>query len=88
MTNKEKKDYISNILLTYTTPYISEIEKRGKFLKSIPTTLYKYRSFDKHSFKMLDEEYAYLAPVRDLDDPFDCLTNFDYSEFYNVKTRK
>ena len=88
MTNKEKKEYISNILLTYTTPYASEIEKRGKFLKSIPTTLYKYRSFDKHAFEMLDEEYAYLAPVKDLDDPFDCLTNFDFSKYYNEKTRK
>lgn len=88
MNNKEKREYMSDLLIFQSTPFLSEFETRKEFLKNTPTILYKYRAFDKYAFEMIKEGYAYLAPVQGLDDPFDCLNDFTISDFYNEKTHK
>lgn len=37
----------------------------------IPHSLFKYRSFDKFSFKMIRNGYLYMATADELDDPFE-----------------
>lgn len=74
MTNKEKEQYLSDMMIFMSQPFLCELSRRNDFLKKMPRILYKYRSFDEYSFEMLEDSYAYLAPVKDLDDPFDCLT--------------
>lgn len=88
MNNKEKRKYMTHMLVFDSPAFISEFNTRHDFLKQTPTTLYKYRSFDKYAFDMIEENYAYLAPVKGLDDPFDCLNDFTMNGFYNVKTKK
>lgn len=88
MNNKEKRKYISDLLAYLSTPFMSEIETRKAFLSLTPTVLYKYRSFDNYTFKMIEEDYVYLTPVNGLDDPFDCLNDFDTSEYYDEKAQK
>ncbi len=88
MNNKEKRKYISDLLAYLSTPFMSEIETRKDFLRLTPTILYKYRSFDEHTFEMIEEDYSFLTPVKGLDDPFDCLNDFDTSEYYDKKTQK
>ncbi len=56
-------------------PFLCELMGRKDFVNQMPNILYKYRSFDKYTKEMLEEPYVFLAPVKDLDDPFDCLTN-------------
>lgn len=85
MNNKEKRKYMTDMLVFDSTPFLSEFETRRDFLKKTPTILYKYRSFDEFSFEMIDEGYAFLAPVNGLDDPFDCLNDFSLKGFYNKK---
>lgn len=88
MNNKEKRKYISDLLIFQSTPFLSEFETRRDFLKKTPTILYKYRPFDKYAYEMIEKDYAYLAPVKGLDDPFDCLNDFTINDFYNEKTHK
>lgn len=88
MTNKNKRKYLTDVLLQNSFPFISEIETRNVFLKQTPETLYKYRPFDKYSFEMISEDYSFLAPVKGLDDPFDCLNDFTILDFYNPKTNR
>lgn len=88
MNNKEKRKYISDLLIIQSMPFMSEFETRKDFLRKTPIVLYKYRAFDKYSFEMIDDGYAYLAPVKGLDDPFDCLNDFTINDFYNEKTHK
>lgn len=75
MTNKEKEQYLSNMMIFRSQPFLCELMNRRDFINQMPKILYKYRSFDKYTKEMLEEPYVFLAPVKDLDDPFDCLTN-------------
>lgn len=88
MTNKEKRKYISDILISNSIPFTNEISKRGIILSRIPESLYKYRSFDKYTFDMIENNYVFLAPVSGLDDPFDCLNDFEIDRFYDKKNNK
>lgn len=88
MNNKAKRQYISDLLKFQSSPFLSEFDTRKDFLKLTPSTLYKFRKFDEHSFDMIENGYAYLSPVKGLDDPFDCLSDFEIGEYYNKKTNK
>lgn len=88
MNNNEKRKYLTNCLILNSQPFISEMGHRKDFLECTPVILYKYRVFDKFAFEMIEENYSYLAPVKNLDDPFDCLNDFTINDFYNPKTRK
>lgn len=83
MNNKEKREYIDCLTLLDQQCYLEEIQKRNQVLSKSPKVLYKYRSFDKYSFEMIENKYAFLSPVKDLDDPFDCLSDFDTSGIYS-----
>ena len=75
MTNKEKEQYLSDMMIFRSQAFCCELSRRKEFADKMPKILYKYRAFDEWSYEMLEEPYVYLAPVKDLDDPFDCLTN-------------
>ena len=77
-----------DLILFQSPTHVADVNRKKEFLERTPTTLYKYRAFDKYSFKMIDNNYAYLAPVKDLDDPFDCLNDYSISDFYNANTKK
>ena len=88
MNNKEKRNYISRVLLSQSTPYLSEMPSLYDYLSSTPSSLFKYRSFDRYAWEMLEEPYAFLAPVKNLDDPFDCLNKSGIDDFFNSKTKR
>lgn len=83
MNNREKRKYISDLNTFNSIPFMCEFETRKDFLKQTPTSLFKYRHFDKYSFEMIKDSYAFLAPVSGLDDPFDCLNQSGIQEFYD-----
>ena len=80
MTNKEKRQYLSDLLIFRSTPFTSEMARLNKFLNSMPKILFKYREFDEYSFDMLNDEYCFLCKAGNLDDPFDCISNFNMDE--------
>lgn len=82
MTNKEKKEYLSLMLILRSQAFISELNRRNDFHSKTPKKLFKFRSFDEYAFDMLDNNYVYLSKAGDLDDPFDCLTNTNFDEIY------
>lgn len=84
MNNKEKREYIDCLTLLDQQCFFNELETRNKVLKKCPSSFYKYRSFDKFAFEMIREGYAYLSPVNHLDDPFDCISDFDISGMVNI----
>ena len=88
MNNKEKKEFISCLTLRDDLEhcYPNEISRVRDVLSKSPKTFFKYRSFDKYAFPMIKEKYVYLSPVEHLDDPFDCLSDFDISKM--VKENK
>jgi len=75
MTNEEKKDYLNLKVAYQSVPFISELEKRGKYISMTPKTLFKYRKFDEFALDMLENDYVYMTPAGLLDDPYDCLTD-------------
>ena len=52
----------------------------------IPNALYKYRSFDKHAFDMLENDYVFLCKVENLDDPSECKATLSLDDFYKVNS--
>lgn len=86
MNNKEKRQYMSNLMLAQSPMFLEDFNSRKEILNKRPKILYKYRSFDQYAFEMIEQEYAYLAPVKELDDPFDCLNDFSVSTFINPYT--
>lgn len=55
----------------------------GSFFSLLPKSLFKYRQFDKYSREMIDESYLYLCPAELLDDPFECLLDFDTKDYFD-----
>ncbi|MBQ7250161.1 MAG: DUF2971 domain-containing protein [Bacilli bacterium] len=55
------------------------------FFSMLPKSLFKYRRFDKFTSEMIEEHYLYLASVESLDDPCECLFDFDLSELFDDK---
>ncbi len=52
----------------------------------VPKFLYKYRPFDKYTFDMFDNEYVYLCPAENLDDPSECKVDFTIQDIYDLQT--
>ena len=71
MTNKEKIEYI-NHNLRKNMPIARNSFILNKTDITPPLTLFKYRKFDKYAFEMLDEDYIYFCPAKELDDPYEC----------------
>lgn len=88
MNNKEKRTYISKLLLSLSVPFISEMATLHDYLELTPKHLFKYRPFDKYAWEMLEEPYAFLSPVKNLDDPFDCLNESGIEDFFDPKTKR
>lgn len=88
MTNKEKREYL-NLALAYNgQAFVSELERKNEFHSKRPKNFFKFRKFDEFAFDMLENEYVYLAPAGQLDDPFDCLMNIDLKRVYKKGTFK
>lgn len=86
MNNKEKKEYLRLNTLSRSTIYQNTIEEREKYILKLPKALFKYRKFDKYTLDMIKNEYVYLSPAINLDDPFDCLSaNNDFENVYRNK---
>lgn len=86
MTNKEKREYLTLALAYNGQAFISELQKRNEFNSKRPKNFFKFRMFDEFTFDMLENEYVYLAPAGNLDDPFDCLTNINLERVYKKGT--
>lgn len=68
---------------------IEIVNKRMRGNKDcIPRFLYKYRPFDKFAYEMLADNYLYLCPAENLDDPSECRTTLTVEDFYNVATNR
>lgn len=87
-TTKGRKEYINAKMRYQLSSITSEIKKLEDFINITPKTLYKFRSFDKYTSDMIENDYAYLAAAETLDDPFDCLTNIDLNGIYNLNSQK
>lgn len=86
MTNKEKREYLSQMTLHGAQCFSYEITRRNQLLTKVPDKFYKFRKFDKFSFDMLNNGYVYLAPAGKLDDPFDCLVDTSFESIYCKNT--
>lgn len=53
-----------------------------------PTKLYKYRTCDKFTKKMLTKGQLYLCPANKLDDQFDCAINFSKEKILNLSNEE
>lgn len=89
MNNKEKREYINCLHLSenMNTCTPDEMVKINSVLNKCPKSFFKYRKFDKWTFDMIKNKYAYLSPVRNLDDPFDCISDFDTNEVVNIASK-
>lgn len=48
-----------------------------------PKYLYKYRPFDEYTFDMLENEYLYLCPAKNLDDIKECDATLNIKDYYD-----
>ena len=81
MNNKEKREYISCLHLMENIQLCrpEEIVRVREVLSKCPDSFFKYKKIGKYTFDMLENKYAFLSQVKDLDDPFDCLSDFNTS---------
>ena len=82
MNNKDKEEYLSYLIIHKSGFYPAEHNWAKTLANKTPKRLFKFRNFDKYTFEMIRDNYAYLSPIGGLDDPFDCLTS------YGIKTPK
>lgn len=50
-----------------------------------PIILYKYRPFDAYTFDMFENNYLFLCPPINLDDPTECMTTIDIKKFIDLE---
>ena len=53
-----------------------------------PRYLYKYRPFDEHVWDMLENNYLFLCPPKDLDDPSECIATIDFQDWYDMENNR
>lgn len=53
-----------------------------------PRYLYKYRPFDEHVWDMLENDYLFLCPPKDLDDPSECQATLTFKDLYDWETNR
>lgn len=89
MNNKQKREYISclHLMENIKLCHLEEIVRIRKVLSHCPDSLFKYKKFGKYTFDILKNKYAFLAPVKNLDDPFDCLSDFDTSKVIDSNSK-
>ena len=75
MNNEEKIDYLNNI-----------IYKKLNLDYGGPTSLFKYRPFDKFTFDMLEKNYIYCCPADKEDDETECTVTFDFDRLIDLET--
>lgn len=71
---KNKIDYLNSIINTK-----EEIKYSG------PSILYKYKPFNEYTFDMLEKNYLYLCPAKDLDDESECNTTLDFYRLMDLE---
>lgn len=71
----DKIDYLNSVINTK-----EEIKYSG------PAILYKYKPFNKYTFDMLEKNYLYLCPAKDLDDESECNTSLDFNRLMDLET--
>ena len=70
-----KIDYLNSVINTK-----EEIKYSG------PAILYKYKPFNEYTFDMLEKNYLYLCPAKDLDDESECNTSLDFYRLMDLET--
>ena len=70
-----KNDYLNSVINTK-----EEIKYSG------PAILYKYKPFNQYTFDMLEKNYLYLCPAKDLDDESECNTSLDFYRLMDLET--
>ena len=70
-----KIDYLNSVINTK-----EEIKYSG------PAILYKYKPFNQYTFDMLEKNYLYLCPAKDLDDESECNTSLDFYRLMDLET--
>ena len=68
------------------TDKLNRIIHREKI--EFPRYLYKYRPFDEHVWDMLDNDYLFLCPPKDLDDPSECQATLTFKDLYDWETNR
>ena len=70
-----KIDYLNSVINTK-----EDIKYSG------PAILYKYKPFNEYTFDMLEKNYLYLCPAKDLDDKSECDTSLDFYRLMDLET--
>lgn len=72
--SNDKIDYLNSV-----------IRSNGRIYQG-PKSLFKYRSFDSFAFDMLEKDYVYLCPAKNLDDKTECDTSLDFDRLMDLET--
>lgn len=72
--SNDKIDYLNSV-----------IRSNGRIYQG-PKSLFKYRPFDSFAFDMLEKDYVYLCPAKNLDDKTECDTSLDFERLMDLET--
>lgn len=55
--------------------------------KNLPKSIFKYRAYNDHSIKNLEDDTIWLADPKTLNDPFDCAHTINFSKIQKSKSK-
>ncbi|MCQ2776443.1 MAG: DUF2971 domain-containing protein [Bacilli bacterium] len=64
--------------------YLNKIIDNSNKNVERPKILYKYRGFDEHTFKMLENKEIFLCAAEKLDDPSECIVSINNEGYYDL----
>ena len=68
--------------------YLNRFISTNNKIYTGPKFLYKYRSFDQHTFDMIENNYVFLCAANKLDDPSECVVTTDIDKYYDDQENK
>ena len=86
MTNEEKINYINesfNIIERGLKTNTYDRALSNEHFSKLPKKLFKYSKINEYTIESLSEGKIYLAPMNEMDDPFECSANLDLAKIYD-----
>ena len=86
MTNEEKIKYLSQSFSILEQGYKIKTYNQAllnEHFSKLPNRLFKYCKVNNYSLESLTTGQIYLAPMDEMDDPFECSTNLDVFKLYD-----
>ena len=88
MNNKDKRMFMECVESIKTFGYAKNQLAFKRAKANLPQTLFKFRTFEEYNLEAMHKNYIYIAPLNNLDDPFEMILDLKASKYYDFSKKR